>query len=308
MTKCLLCSSELSTKYKSIFDTRFGIDTVYEVANCPLCGIKQTIPFLSLGELKEFYEKYYNFGGEKGTVYSRLREWLLSSYFYRVWLALDGDISFHTIKGSGRLLDIGCNEGRGLRLYQKNGFDVEGLELNERAAEEAKKEGFKVFTVPLEEFVSEKHYDVVVLSNVLEHSLQPNEMLVHVARILKHSGQVWISCPNIESWQRRFFDRFWINWHVPFHIVHFSRKTLTNVLYKAGFEVVECRHESPALWMAHSLIALLFAKRGKPTKQLRNPILVASLMIIFRGVFFPFLWLGNRLNRGDCLVVVARTR
>jgi hypothetical protein len=32
------------------------------------------------------------------------------------------------------LLDVGCNEGRGLSLCADNGFQAEGLELNEAAA------------------------------------------------------------------------------------------------------------------------------------------------------------------------------
>ncbi len=221
-------------------------------------------------------------------------------------LIVDGDISFHKMKGSGRLLDVGCNEGRGLQIYQQNGYSAEGLELNETAAAEARKAGFRIYTDPLEQFEPEKLYDVVVLSNVIEHSLDPKDMLNHVNRILEPGGQVWISCPNVDSWQRKLFGRYWINWHVPFHIVHFSQKTLTNILKETGFEIQEIRQDSPALWVAHSIIVRLFAQFGRPTKQLRNPFLVAVLLILIRIFFFPLLWLGNRLGRGDCLVVVAQ--
>ena len=126
-------------------------------------------------------------------------------------MAIDGDICFHSRRGSGRLLDIGCNEGQGLQIYKQNGFMAEGLELNERTAAEARKRGFRVFTDSLETFHPEQLYDVVVLSQVLEHSVNPKEMLTHVARILKLDGQVWISCPNVENWQRDVFGRYWLN-------------------------------------------------------------------------------------------------
>ena len=83
---------------------------------------------------KDLYETYYNFGGEKGTIYTGFREYFFSSVLCRFWLIVDGDISFHNQKGSGRLLDVGCNEGRGLSIYQKNGFEAEGLEMNEQSA------------------------------------------------------------------------------------------------------------------------------------------------------------------------------
>ena len=221
-SKCLVCGSKVTAEIQGLFDTRFGIENVWNIGRCPACGIEQTVPLPSSEELKHLYETYYNFGGEKGTIYSKLRQAFFNSSFYSIYLAIDGDISFHSVKGSGRLLDIGCNEGRGLSIYQRNGFDAEGLELNEVAAKEARAKGFTVYTEAVENFQPEQPYDIVVLSNVLEHSLDPKNMLFHVHRILKPGGQVWISCPNSQSWLRYLFGRYWINWHVPFHIVHFS--------------------------------------------------------------------------------------
>jgi SAM-dependent methyltransferase len=256
-------------------------------------------------DLKKLYETYYNFGGERGTTYTRLREWFFSCRLYRIWLALDGDGSFHTRKGSGRLLDIGCNEGRGLQIYRRNGFRPEGLELNARAAEVARAAGFTVYETPLEDFCATAPYDVVVLSNVLEHSLDPKHMLRDVARILKPGGQVWISCPNSQSWLRRLFGRAWINWHVPFHIVHFSPRTLRGLLVETGFTGITFRQITPALWVASSIITQMFAHAGRPTRQLRNPSLILALMCIARIVLFPLLYIGNRLGYGDCLVAAA---
>jgi len=58
-------------------------------------------------------------------------------------------------------LDICCNEWRGLSLYCRNGFDPEGLELNERAAQNARMAGFTVHTQTLEEFQPEEPFDIV---------------------------------------------------------------------------------------------------------------------------------------------------
>ena len=214
-------------------------------------------------------------------------------------------MAFHQRWGTGQLLDIGCNEGCGLRFFARNGFRAEGLELNENAAKVARKAGFHVHTCPLEEFAPVAGYDVAVLSNVLEHALQPRQMLMDVHRVLSRGGQVWISCPNSESWLRKAFGRSWINWHVPFHISHFSTGTLRELLNETGFAQVEVGQITPAWWVAQSLIACLFAKHGRKTWQLRNPFLAPLLLIMARFVLFPALWLGNRYGHGDCLLVVA---
>ena len=305
--RCINCGAlSLGIVQNSVWDTRFGIKQGYQIRSCADCSLEQTTPLPNQGELNKLYEQFYNFSGERNTRYTQLRAKFINSFLYRFWLMLDGDISFHRIHGTGKLLDVGCNEGRGLGFYQGHGFSAEGLELNSKAAEVARSKGFTVYGSTLEGFTTENIYDVVVLSNVLEHSLSPGTMLQHIHRLLKPNGQVWISCPNSQSWLRTVFGRYWINWHVPFHVVHFSPDTLNAVLKKSHFEIVEMRQETPALWVAHSIIARLFAKPGQPTKQLRSAPLVAGLILLIRGLLFPLLWLGNLSKRGDCLVVVAR--
>jgi SAM-dependent methyltransferase len=302
---CVICGAETFEVLSRVTDTRFGVPGEYAICRCSACELEQTAPRHQPDDLKQLYETYYNFGGERETAYTRLREWFFSSWLYRFWLTLDGDGSFHTRKGRGRLLDIGCNEGRGLKIYRQNGFSPEGLELNPVAAAVARSAGFTVHETPLQAFGPATAYDVVVLSNVLEHSLDPRRMLRDVARILKPEGQLWISCPNSESWLRRVFGRAWINWHVPFHIVHFSSSTLRELLVETGFTGVKMRQITPALWVASSVITHLFARAGMPTRELRNPFLVLLLLGFARIVLFPLLYFGNRLGRGDCLVVGA---
>jgi hypothetical protein len=131
-------------------------------------------------------------------------------------------------------------------------------------------------------------------------------MLRHVRRILRPGGEVWISCPNAASWLRALFGARWINWHVPFHIVHFTEASLSRALVAGGFETVARAQATPALWVAHSVIAALTARRGRPTATLRKPLPVMALMALARGLLFPWLWLADRAGRGDCLLRVAR--
>ena len=302
---CLLCNGALEKSVGELFDTRFGVEGTYEVWRCLDCDLEQIFPVPTPAELGRLYELYYNFGGERGTAYTRLREWFFSSWLYRMWISLDGDISFYGCKGAGRLLDAGCNEGRGLKIYACNGFQVEGLELNPTAAAVARESGFTVHEGDTTDFTAPAAYDVVVLSNVLEHAPDPKKVLINLRGNLKPGGQLWISCPNRRSWLRKAFGRSWINWHVPFHISHFSRGTLRRLLTDAGFQNVESRQITPALWVTQSCLAWLFAREGKKNTQLRNPFLALSLMVFARFVLFPALWLGNRCGRGDCLLVVA---
>jgi SAM-dependent methyltransferase len=305
LTKCIVCQGCLKEKVINTFDMRFGIDGKYDVRRCSQCQLEQMYPVPALADLKNLYEFHYNFGGERGTVYTRLREWFFSSFLYRAWIRVDGDISFHARKGAGRLIDIGCNEGRGLNLYARNGFQVEGLELNETAAAQARRRGFIVHGLPVEKFTPATPYEVAILSNVLEHAAEPRQMLLEVSRILSSKGQIWISCPNNRSWLRRVFGKYWINWHLPFHISHFSSQTIAKLLEQTGFKAIQISQVTPSAWVASSIIVRIFAKEGRATRQLRNPILFTPLVLAIRFFLFPILWLKNRTGHGDCLLITA---
>src|SRR4029077_19920534 len=118
---CVVCAGVTETSVERLFDTRFGIQGTVEARKCGECGLEQIFPVPTPDQLKDLYQRFYNFGGERGTLYTNLREWFFASFLYRWWIRIDEDISFHLRQGSGRLLDIGCNEGRTLKNYARNG-------------------------------------------------------------------------------------------------------------------------------------------------------------------------------------------
>jgi len=306
-SSCLLCNGEVTDVLASVFDTRFGAPGEYAIVSCNACGQLQTRPRLSESDLVAAYERYYNYGSG-ATAYAAFRQRLVESWPYRLWLALDGDITFQTRQGQGRLLDIGCNEGRGLVAFRRNGFDAQGQEVNPVAADMARALGFEVSVGPLEKVPGESVYDVAVMSNVLEHAGDPRAMLTEAHRLLRTGGEAWISLPNAASAWRRIFGRRWINWHVPYHITHFDRVSLACLLEEQGFDLVEVRNETPALWVAQSLIAAIFARPGRPCRQMRTLVLVVPLVAMVRLLLFPLLWWLNRRGGGDALVVRASKR
>ncbi len=304
---CLFCGTATRVDLPRIVDNRFGSPGEYAIHACASCGGKQTFPRPDAATLKGLYERWYNYGGKTDSFYASAREAFLFSPFYKLMLAVDGDVSFHSAKGKGRLIDIGCNEGRGLALYRRNGFAAEGLELNAHAAAAARERGFTVHETWIEDFRPAEPFDVAVLSNVLEHASDPRIMLKHVKRILRPGGEVWISLPNAESALIGLAGPDWINWHVPFHIVHFTKTRLTRLLEEEGFAVRDAKNVTPALWVAQSAIARLWRRDAQATIRLqRKAVLVAALMALARGLLFPVLWGWNRAGHGDCLVVRAR--
>ena len=311
---CLLCGNELIPILERLWDDRFGAPGYYTIAKCRLCGTEQTSPRPSADVLRSLYERYYNFGSNEirgRKHYEKFRQRLVGSRLYRFWLLLDGDISFHCVAANSiaagkRLLDVGCNEGRGMEWFRANGFEAEGLELNRNAAETARSRGFKVHAASIEELRVDIPFNVIVFSNVLEHIENPRAVLRAANRLLDEGGEIWISLPNSGSIFRKIFGRSWINWHVPYHLVHFRSQTLLALLRQENFTLHSCKSLTPALWIVQTVLAAMFARPGVPTKQLRQMLVVTAGIICVRFLFFPFLWLANVMHRGDALLIRAR--
>ena len=85
---CVSCRGTTEISAAGLFDTRFGIPGTASARRCRVCGLEQIYPVPAPAQLKHLYERFYNFGGERGTVYTALREWFFSSALYR---SLDSD-------------------------------------------------------------------------------------------------------------------------------------------------------------------------------------------------------------------------
>lgn len=305
-SSCILCGGLVADSGLEVFDLRFGVPGCYQVIRCNSCTVEQTTPRLTDGELVATYERYYNFRSADEASYTKRRSTLVRSGLYRWWLRLDGDISFVLQPGRGRrLLDVGCNEGRNLGLFAQSGFRAEGVEPNQVAWDVARRLGLVVHLGDLDDLPVEDPFDVIVMSNVLEHVQDPSKALSQAWARLRPGGEIWISCPNAQSWLRHRFGAAWINWHPPFHLVHFTEDALVSLLAREGFVVTDRQTLTPALWLVQSVLARRYARPGQATLALRRPANVAALLLVCRGLLGPLLWIADRRHRGDCLLLRA---
>jgi SAM-dependent methyltransferase len=153
------------------------------------------------------------------------------------------------IKSSGRLLDVGCGKGRWLRyIRDHSGFEVEGVEPSEEAADYARSErGLEVRTGDL---VSAGYpdgwFDVVSLRNVFEHVAEPRPLAGEIGRILKPGGVCAVHVPNdasvTSSLKRALYHAGLIgefgSLFFPLHVNGFTPKSLDLLFARAGFSQI----------------------------------------------------------------------
>lgn len=101
-----------------------------------------------------------------------------------------------------RILEIGCSEGRtgALALQQQKCGTYFGVEMSESAAEKAKQRISEVVVGNIEEMNlpwPPEYFDVLVLSEVLEHLVEPWAVLKKIRPLIKPRGRVFASSPNV---------------------------------------------------------------------------------------------------------------
>jgi len=138
---------------------------------------------------------------------------------------------------NGRILDVGCNDGKMVAWMVKHGWDVYGVETSPEAAKRATNRGLQVFCGDLlDAGYPSDYFDVVTMSHVLEHVHSPTLVLNEIRRVLKPNGMVMIGVPNIQCYDFAVFREDWFPIEAPRHLFHFSRETLSAILEKTGFK------------------------------------------------------------------------
>lgn len=195
-----------------------------KVFRCPDCGLVGIKEELSADTIKGIYS-VYSYGNQES--------WDISKPTARY---IDNLIkSLGSYKELGSFLDIGCGAGFMLHFAKLYGFNVEGVELSDVALKKLQEQGYRMHFGPLRSLnLASNSYDVITMSEILEHLDDPLNYMLESYRLLRKGGVLYIATPNFDSYRRRLFG---IKNEIlpPEHIWSFNRKSLNKHLGKAGF-------------------------------------------------------------------------
>lgn len=232
---CPLCDSPASLPVAKVHDRLLGIGGRFQMARCARCGLH----FLNPQPTGEELARYYPEGYEPFVTPTPGQLPLLQ----RLGVQYGLDKRCRAVlryKRGGRLLEIGCAKGLFLDAMRRTGdWQLHGVEISELAARYARERlALDVFHGPLEkaEF-PDRHFDVVVMWDVLEHVYRPKETLIEIRRVLKPDGVLVVRVPLLDSWDHKLFGAYWAGWDAPRHLTVFSMHTLNLMLAQTGFNV-----------------------------------------------------------------------
>jgi len=234
---CYVCSNE---KLKVISEIdRYGF--YYPTAICENCGNVQQSEYYTKEVLADFYSNVYR------KIYGSQRP----QDFFNDQKKGKGIEIFNFIKSvikPKRVLEVGCGAGGILSVFCDNGCEVIGLDFDDDYLNVARKNGITTITGSLDKLGSKDKYDLIILSHVLEHIIEPAEFLGTLIEHLEDTGVIYIEVPSLNNVSEGGYKydllRYWQN----AHSIHFTVATLNLLCKKVGLQNIKQTNFIHSCW------------------------------------------------------------
>ena len=234
--KCNLCGSK---DYRVVYDIKTGrsdfsareykitagsLQADLRLVRCAHCGLVYANP---IGSIAFVAAQYANLADELYLAEEKGRRIGARAVLKKIT----------RFKRRGKLLEVGSAAGFLLDEAVKLGWEAHGIEPSKFLADFSRnKLGLVSVVNSLEDAKFPPNYfDAIVLADVLEHLYDPRSQLEKLRVLLKPSGILYISTPDIDSFLSRILKAKW--WGIQHgHLYYFSRKTLAKMLDLCGFK------------------------------------------------------------------------
>ena len=264
--QCPLCASRSrSVVYEGVEDYKYKVPGNWSFVKCIDCGAVYLDPMLAdpMEGYPSGYSQHkqpqtpglyapYSWKGiiRRSVLYSLGYRELGCPWFGRVIGRVLGSIPFVRLKAlwgfllvpkalpGGRLLDIGCGNGRFLAAMRALGWEVMGVEPDPVSRSIAESlTGAPVLPSLAEAQFPANFFDIITMNHVLEHISEPTVVLRECWRILKPGGMLGLCVPNWDSLTRRIFGKYCYHLEPPRHVVMYEPDSLGRLLVSTGFEI-----------------------------------------------------------------------
>lgn len=206
----------------------------FELLHDPEMDWLVTSPQPPVEKLPEYYqsEDYISHTDSKKSIVDRIYQVVKSIMLKRKTRLLE---SYFPQKGN--LLDIGAGTGDFLNAAKKSGWEIHGVEPNEKAREIAQEKNIALYKNTGN--FHQEQFDVITMWHVFEHVPDLEKQILELDRLLKKDGILIIAVPNFKSHDAKHYREFWAAYDVPRHLWHFSKTSVEKLFGEFGFELVK---------------------------------------------------------------------
>ena len=146
------------------------------------------------------------------------------------------------------ILEVGCAGGMTGKVLKEKGFEeIVGIEVNEAVAQTGRSYYDKLIIGDVEKIIlpfEKEHFDCILYGDVLEHLVDPWQVLKNHHTLLKREGTIICSIPNLRHYQvikKLVFKGKWEYTEGGImdktHLRFFTLDSIRRMLDEAGFEI-----------------------------------------------------------------------
>lgn len=202
-----------------ITDSTYGITG--ELWRCQTCG------FIKCSDVEN-----------AGDYYTKLEDAEYVETFDERLLQAEGFLSIiRRYKPSGTLLDIGAGCGVLLWAAKRLGYSATGIEPSAYLCEVGARRGLDIRQGVFPEVTLDKEFDVITITDVLEHVNDPALLIRDAMKQLRPDGILFVTTPDSASFMARILGNRWWHYRIA-HIGYFNRRNLTMLLENAGLRIL----------------------------------------------------------------------
>jgi SAM-dependent methyltransferase len=233
------------TRFRTRDHLRPQVLSEYQVEWCAHCDFGTIAGKFNPCDVASFYTSEYYTHVASGDSGKRSASMLDRLRVHLAWRADRGVVlSPSELKPSQpvyTLCDVGCGGGHTMALFKQAGYDVVGIEPDPAARALASKVGevFEGTVESLPRALAGRKFAVVLLSHVLEHSIDPAPALENLKSLIAPGGTLVIEVPNNAARGFQMYGPGWFFADIPRHLQFFTEKSLRKALDSAGFLVTE---------------------------------------------------------------------
>lgn len=286
---CLNCSETESELFIKGLRSIYSSHEVYDLRKCLGCNLVTTFPIPSRDFLKSCYENVYSYDVHqmvKGEKRIRARKLIKQLNL------------FNELQDIG---EIGSGSGEFALEISQYVKSYKGCDINTLGYVNLP-DNVEIFQESDSDFLNQNKaaFDVFVLSHTLEHMLNPVETLKGINAALKADGTIVLIVPNISE-APVFLKRYWGYWQVPVHISHFDIYTITDVLNRAGFKLLDVMYRRSDFMEIGSRVMNLLNLRRKEIKSYNR---IFTLIIGIISLAYTFTY---NLGKQDLIIVAKKS-
>jgi 2-polyprenyl-3-methyl-5-hydroxy-6-metoxy-1,4-benzoquinol methylase len=218
-------------------DKELYIDSHFRVVICSHCSLVYLNPRMSKKDYRNYYLNEYQFDRHEISTKEEAIERIQKKNSYKK-KAERFEFMRSFLNKDSKVFEIGAGMGTQLKVINDLVHcTVEGIELSALGVQVANEHyGLSVKNTTLEDYAAQSTgntYSFVILHHVLEHFLNPTMALRLIHSFTEQQGKIYIAVPNLKHPDEPL-DRFF---RLP-HTYYFSINTLTKMLQKTGWKIV----------------------------------------------------------------------